>query len=113
MTSNSCAGSSPARGTRLGKFASSFFNLPVMFYVYILKSESSNRYYIGYSELPDRRLFEHNSGKVKSTRNFRPWVKVYSETFDTELLAIRREREIKAKKSRIYIELLLKIDTSR
>jgi putative endonuclease len=78
-----------------------------MFYVYILKSSLKDRYYIGYSELPDRRLAEHNSGKVKSTRNYRPWVKVYVEEHETELLAIRREREIKSKKSRVYIDWLL------
>ncbi len=78
-----------------------------MFYVYILKSETSGRYYIGYSEDPDRRLAEHNSGKVKSTRNFRPWVKIYTEAFPDEVSAIRREREIKSMKSRKYIESLL------
>jgi putative endonuclease len=78
-----------------------------MFYVYILKSEATGRYYIGYSEDPDRRLFEHNSGKVKSTRNYRPWVKIYSETYANEVLAIRREREIKSMKSRKYIESLM------
>ena len=80
---------------------------PVMYYVYILSSFSRKRYYIGYSEFPDKRLTEHNSGKVKSTRLYRPWVKVYVEKCDTELLAIRREREIKSKKSRAYIEWLI------
>jgi len=78
-----------------------------MFYVYILKSLSKGRYYIGYSEFPEHRLAEHNSGKVKSTRNLRPWIKVHAEKFESELLAIRREREIKAKKSRVYIEWLI------
>ena len=78
-----------------------------MFYVYVLRSEPTGRYYIGYSQFPDQRLAEHNSGKVKSTRNFRPWKKIYTETFPSEVLAIRREREIKSKKSRIYIEALI------
>ena len=78
-----------------------------MYCVYVLKSLKSGRYYIGYSEDPDRRLCEHNSGKVFSTRNYRPWIKVYLETFSTELEAIRREREIKSKKSRRYVENLI------
>jgi putative endonuclease len=82
-----------------------------MFYVYILKSLKSGRYYIGYSEHPDRRLSEHNSGKVFSTRNHRPWIKVYFETFSTELEAIKREREIKSRKSRTYLENLIKNNT--
>jgi putative endonuclease len=82
-----------------------------MFYVYILQSQLSGRYYIGYSEFPDQRLLQHNAGKVNSTRNHRPWKKVYQESFDSEIQAIRREREIKAMKSRIYINQL--VDTSR
>ncbi len=78
-----------------------------MFYVYILESEPSGRFYIGYSESPDRRLVEHNSGKVKSTRPYRPWKKIYTEEFPTEIEAIRREREIKSKKSRLYILKLI------
>ena len=50
---------------------------------------------------------EHNSGKVKSTRNFRPWIKVYAEILPDEITAIRREREIKSWKSRKYIEDLI------
>jgi putative endonuclease len=78
-----------------------------MYYVYILKSLKRDRYYIGYSEFPERRLQEHNSGKVKSTKPFRPWVKVYVEECVDELCAIRRERDIKSMKSRIYIEGLI------
>ena len=78
-----------------------------MYYVYILKSLKRGRYYVGYSEFPERRLQEHNSGKVKSTRLFRPWITVYVEDCFDELCAIRREREIKSMKSRMYIESLV------
>ena len=89
MDSNICTGSTPVSGT--------------MFFVYILQSQFSGRFYIGYSESPDRRLTEHNSGKVKSTRPYRPWVKVYTEPFDTEIEAMRREKHLKAMKSRAYL----------
>ena len=79
-----------------------------MFYVYILRSEKSGRYYIGYSENPEARLAEHNSGKAKSTRNYRPWKKGYQEKFLTEQQAVQRERYIKSMKSRQYIESLFK-----
>ena len=82
-----------------------------MFYVYVLQSQVADRFYVGYSEVPDRRLNEHNSGKVKSTRNFRPWMKIYQEEFETELLAIRRERYIMSMKSKKFIQQL--VDTSR
>ena len=77
-----------------------------MFYVYILRAERSGRYYIGYSENPEARLAEHNSGKVTSTRDHRPWMKVYQEEFLTKQQAVQRERYIKSMKSRRYIESL-------
>jgi putative endonuclease len=78
-----------------------------MFFVYILQSETSGRFYIGYSQNPDRRLAEHNSGKVKSTKPFRPWIKVYVESYSTEALAMIREKALKAMKSRVYIQNLI------
>src|SRR5690348_12539506 len=81
------------------------------FTVFGLEEQRVERFYVGYSEVPDRRLNEHNSGKVKSTRNFRPWKKIYQEEFETELLAIRRERYIKSMKSKKFIQEL--VDTSR
>ena len=84
MASNSCTGSTPVPGT--------------MYYVYILESEVNGRFYIGYSEQTDRRLLEHNSGKVKSTRPYRPWKKVYIEEFPTEIEAMSREKDLKAKR---------------
>jgi putative endonuclease len=36
-------------------------------------SNAGGRLYIGMSECPERRLKEHNSGKTKSTKGFRPW----------------------------------------
>ncbi len=79
-----------------------------MFYVYILEAVQTKRFYIGYSENPERRLAEHNSGKVKSTRAFRPWTKVYTEAFGTEKEAIRREKQLKDMKSRSFLKALIK-----
>ena len=78
-----------------------------MYFVYILESLKTGRFYIGYSEDPERRLHDHNIGKVKSTRLFRPWRKAYQETFATEREAMHRERSIKAMKSRAYILKLI------
>ncbi len=77
------------------------------YYTYILKSDKSNRYYIGHTSNLEARLAEHNGGRVKSTRNKGPWQCVYFEMFDSKLEANRRELEIKKKKSRKYIEFLL------
>ena len=70
-----------------------------MYFVYILKSLKVLRYYIGSSENVDRRLSDHNSGKVKSTKAYRPWKVVYLETFNIKSDALKREKQIKSYKS--------------
>ncbi len=44
-----------------------------MWYVYILRSMTDNALYIGSTNDIERRLDEHNSGKVDSTRSRRPF----------------------------------------
>jgi putative endonuclease len=67
-----------------------------MYFVYVLKSEENGRFYIGSSENPDRRLDEHNSGKVKSTKSFRPWKRIFLEEHSSRSDAIRREKYLKS-----------------
>jgi predicted GIY-YIG superfamily endonuclease len=43
-----------------------------MWYVYILRSEVDKKLYIGSTNNINRRLNEHNSGKVDSTKNRAP-----------------------------------------
>ena len=78
-----------------------------MYHVYILESQKNGKFYIGHTDDLDRRLLDHNSGKVKSTRNYRPWVRRYAEAYPTRIEATRRELEIKSKKSRAYIIKLI------
>ena len=44
-----------------------------MFYVYILFSKKSNRYYIGQTNDITRRLHRHNSGYELATAPYVPW----------------------------------------
>ena len=44
-----------------------------MYYVYIIKSTIKNWVYVGNTENIDKRLAEHNSGLVKSTKSYRPF----------------------------------------
>jgi len=53
------------------------------------------------------RLIRHNSKGVTSTKPYIPWELVYSETFNKRAEAAAREKEIKNKKSRKYIEFLI------
>ena len=74
------------------------------YYVYILQSEINGRYYVGMTNDFERRLEEHNSGRVKSTAPYKPWVVKRIEKYADLCSATQRERFIKAKHSRRIIE---------
>ncbi len=79
-----------------------------MFFVYILKSEISTHFYTGITADLNQRLSEHNSGKNKSTKAFKPWKIVYSEKFDTRKEARKREKYLKSGSGREWLKLNLK-----
>jgi putative endonuclease len=76
--------------------------------MYILYSVEYDRYYVGHCEALESRLSRHNNAAVPSTKKYVPWVLVYFEAFTTRAEASKRVREIKKKKSRKYIEYLVK-----
>jgi len=75
--------------------------------VYILRSERNGRYYTGHSASPQRRLEDHNRGRVKATRHGRRWALVYAEECADATAARKREYYMKSMKSRVYLEALI------
>jgi putative endonuclease len=67
----------------------------------------TNKYYVGCSHDPDLRLILHNQGATKSTKSGMPWRLVYTEVLPDKSTALKREKEIKRKKSRKFTEALL------
>jgi len=80
-----------------------------MAFVYIIYSAKVNKYYVGACTNLERRLYEHNIGHSTFTSTGIPWDLKYTEQFDDLPQAKKREKEIKNKKSRIYIEQLITI----
>ena len=80
-----------------------------MFYLYILYSLTSDKYYVGYSDNPEKRLSEHNHNeKATYTSKHRPWIsKKIIELGDHRGLAMKIEKAIKKSKSRIIIEKII------
>ena len=78
-----------------------------MFKLYIIYSVFLDRYYVGSTANIDDRLFRHKNSGSKSTKSASDWVLVYSEDFETRSEAVKRELEIKGKKSRKYLESLI------
>ena len=52
-----------------------------MFFVYVLLSGKDQKYYIGFTTDIERRLLEHNQGKVKSTKHRCPFELIYYEAY--------------------------------
>jgi len=79
-----------------------------MWKVYILYSENIDRYYTGVTNDIAWRLERHNQGWGRYTKRGIPWEVVYIEQYVNKTDAMKREREIKSRKSRRYIESLIK-----
>ena len=77
-------------------------------YVYIIRSQTSGRRYIGYTSQIENRLDQHNEGLTKSTRGRGPWKMLYFEQFDSKEKALARETEIKKMKGGLQLKALLK-----
>ena len=78
-----------------------------MYAIYVMYSETIDRYYVGMSSDPSRRVERHNSQKKGWTRRGRPWILVYHQRFADQSMALRAEKLIKSWKSRAMIEALI------
>ncbi|MFC1947604.1 GIY-YIG nuclease family protein [Chloroflexota bacterium] len=78
-----------------------------MFIVYVLRSQSTGRSYIGQTSNLERRLQEHQAGDARYTRGRGPWTLVYKETYPTRSEAMKREKSLKSGKGREYLKNFL------
>src|SRR5207249_156144 len=92
------------RYTTLFRSRVAFF---MIYYVYIIYAASIDQYYVGHSDDLQDRLFRHNNSGSKATKKANDWVTKYTEPCETRAAAMKREIEIKKKKSRKYIEWLI------
>ncbi len=61
-----------------------------MYHLYIIKN-TKNENYTGVAKDIEKRLRNHNFGRVKSTKHGRPWYLVYTEIYTTPSEAKQRE----------------------
>ncbi|MGO8705901.1 MAG: GIY-YIG nuclease family protein [Candidatus Brocadiia bacterium] len=76
--------------------------------VYLLQSQADGTFYVGSTSDIAKRLAHHNSGGNAFTRSRRPWRIAYAEVYHSSREALRRERSIKKRKSRRYVEELIR-----
>ena len=81
--------------------------IKLAFWIYIIKSETTSKIYIGHTSDLERRLREHNDRKVGKRRYTRkqqgPWHFIHFEEMDSRSEAMRREKFLKSGKGREWI----------
>jgi len=80
-----------------------------MYYLYILYSASSDKYYVGYTDNFERRFHEHNhSESLTYTSKHRPWdLKAVFFCSESIAGAMKIEKFIKRQKSRKLLEKMI------
>ncbi len=79
-----------------------------MFYVYVIQSLLDDNFYTGFTDSLERRIDDHNSGKVKSTKNRVPFKLVYFEGSLNKYDALHREKYLKTTYGKRYIKNRIK-----
>lgn len=72
--------------------------------VYVIRSLKDGRFYVGMTKNLEQRIQEHQSGKTKSTKGFRPWKLIFIEEFENYSEARKREKYLKAGSGKEYIK---------
>jgi predicted GIY-YIG superfamily endonuclease len=73
-----------------------------MKYVYILKSQDSEHFYVGITDDVPARLAKHNAGEVSHTSKYRPWrLKTYI-AFSNQQQAVAFEKYFKSGSGRAF-----------
>ena len=78
--------------------------------VYVLKSGKDGLMYTGYTSDLRKRLHQHESGLVTSTKNRLPVGLIYFEGCRNQQDATRREKYLKSGNGKIYLRNRLKND---
>ncbi len=83
-----------------------------MFHVYVRRSQTTGRFYVGSTGNIQDRLHRHNSGQSKATCHGVPWTLIYLETHPSRSEVTRREKYFKTGKGRDEIQRLPQVQFS-
>ena len=78
----------------------------MLYTVYILFSERSNKHYTGFSSNLAERLLSHNELGHDWTAKYRPWKLIYTKEFETKQEAMAYEKWLKTGAGRDFIKTL-------
>jgi putative endonuclease len=72
--------------------------------VYVLRSLSGGKHYVGMATDVVARLKEHNRGKSRFTKGHIPWELLYAEEVGAAALARKREKYLKSAAVKKYLK---------
>jgi len=75
-----------------------------MYYTYVLQSEKDQKLYIGWTDNLKNRFEKHQTGKVHSTKDRRPFKLIYFEACSDQGKAIAREKYFKSGFGRRFLK---------
>jgi putative endonuclease len=67
-----------------------------MFFVYVISSLDHKYIYVGIAQDVSKRLSQHNNGKEKTTRPYRPFQLILTEKYPNRIAAREREKQLKS-----------------
>jgi putative endonuclease len=79
-----------------------------MYFVYVIKSKVDGNLYYGFTDDLERRLKNHNSKEVKSTKSRVPFELIYYENTDKIQEARKKEKYFKSGFGRKYLKFKTK-----
>lgn len=71
-----------------------------MFWVYVIKSQKFNWYYVGLTANIKKRISQHNNKKVRSSQFYAPFYLVQSKVFESRLEARDYEKYLKIRSNK-------------
>lgn len=80
-----------------------------MYFIYVIESQLNKKRYVGFTNDLKIRLNEHNLGKTKSTKAYKPWEIIYYEEVLTRVEARKREKYLKSAAGRRKIKMIIDI----
>jgi putative endonuclease len=81
-------------------------DLFMLYTVYILYSEKSNKHYTGFTSDLKARLLSHNELGKEWTASYRPWKIIYTKEFLTKQEATAHEKWLKSGAGRDFVKSL-------
>ena len=79
-------------------FGINFAIINAMYYVYLIYSETIDKYYIGQTNNLEDRLIRHNENRCRSTKNKGPWILIGNKICNSRSEAVLLEHRLKKMK---------------